>query len=106
MPFITFFYKIENIEKIFYGKYICDDVSNNDEGLDIVIKPTIIKGINEYRYKKGLDNLNEKVCLGILSFSPDNYTCIYSSDEEIDCFDFYHIICYGESKTYINGNLM
>jgi len=52
MPFITFIYRIENTEKIFYGKYICDSVSDNYEGLDIEIKPVVINGINEYRNQK------------------------------------------------------
>ena len=105
MPFITFIYRIENTEKIFYGKYVCDDIPNNDEGLDIEMKPTIINGINEYRNKKGLAKLDKDVCLGILSFSSDRYTYIYSSDEEIKCFDFYYIHCNDVSKTFINGQL-
>ena len=106
MPFITFIYRIENIEKIFYGKYICDDVSNNYEGLDIEIKPTIINGINEYRIQKGLDKLDKKVFLGILSFSENRHTYIYSSNKEIECFDFYYINNNDESETYINGKLI
>jgi len=107
MPFITFIYRIENAEKNFYGKYICDDVSNNYEGLDIEIKNKVIYGINEYRNQKGLDNiLDKKLCIGILSFSSDRYTYIYSSDEEIKCFDFYYIDCYDKSKTYINGQII
>ena len=39
----------ENTEKIFYGKYICNYISDDHEGLDNEIKPTIINGINEYR---------------------------------------------------------
>lgn len=106
MPFITFIYKIENTEKIFYGKYVCDDVSDNYEGLDIEIKTKIIYGINEFRNQKGLDILEKKLCIGILSFSSDRYTYIYSSDEEIKCFDFYYIDCCDESKTYINGKFI
>ena len=106
MLFITFIYRIENTEKNFYGKYICDDIPNNDEGLNIEIKPTVINGINEYRNQKGLDKLDKKVCIGILSFSSDRYTYIYSSDEEIVCFDFYYINCYDENKTYINGKFI
>jgi hypothetical protein len=106
MPFITFIYRIENTEKIFYGKYVCDDVSNNHEGIDIEIKPIVINGINEYRNQKGLNKLDKKVFLGILSFSENRHTYIYSSDEEIKCFDFYYINCYDTSKTYINGKFI
>ena len=106
MPFITFIYRIENIEKLFYGKYVCDDIPNNQEGLDIEIKPIIINGINQYRNQKGLDKLDKKIILGILSFSSNNYTYIYSSNEEIECFDFYYINCYDVSEIYINGKLI
>ena len=56
MPFITFIYKIKNTEKIFHGKYVCDDVSSNYEGLDIGIKPIVItptrkKNETKYHYK-------------------------------------------------------
>lgn len=95
MPFIT--------EKIYYGKYICDDISDNHEGLDIEIKPIVINGINEYRNQKGLDKLDKKVFLGILSFSSNRHTYIYSSIKEIECFDFYYINnSYDESETFIN----
>jgi hypothetical protein len=106
MPFITFIYRIENCEKIFYGKYVCDSVSDNYEGLDIEIKPIVINGINEYRNQKGLDKLDKKVFLGILSFSENRHTYLYSSDEEIECFDFYYINCYDISRTYINGKFI
>lgn len=107
MPLITFIYKIKNIEKIFYGKYVCDDVSSNYEGLDIGIKPIVINGINEYRNQKGLNKLDKReIFIGILSFSENRHTYIYSSDEEIECFDFYYINCYNICKTYINGNFI
>ena len=106
MPFITFIYRIENTEKIFYGKYVCDYVSNNNEELDIEIKPVVINGINEYRNQKGLNKLDKNVFIGILSFSENRHTYIYSSDEEIECFDFYYINCYDTSKTYINGKFI
>ena len=106
MPFITFIYRIENTEKIFYGKYVCDYVSDNHEGLDIEIKPIVINGINEYRNQKGLDKLDKKVFLGILSFSSNRHNFIYSSIKEIECFDFYYINCNDESETYINGKFI
>jgi len=56
--------------------------------------------------QKGLDKLDKKLSIGILSFSSNRYTYIYSSEEEIECFDFYYINCYDESKTYINGKII
>ena len=106
MPFITFIYRIENCDKIFYGKYVCDGISNNEYGLDVEIRPIVINGINEYRNQKGLDKLDKKVCIGILSFSSKRYTYIYSSDAEIECFDFYYIDCEDVRTTYINGKII
>jgi len=91
MPFITFIYRIGTNKKFFYGKYVCDDISDDHEGLDIEILPTVIDGINEYRKQKGLTKLlNKNFSLGILCFSTTNYIPIDSSDNEIECFDFYH----------------
>jgi len=107
MSFITFIYRIENNKKTFYGKFVCDYVSDDHEGLDIKIKPTVIDGINEYRKQKNLEELKEKVYIGILSFSTNKYIPTYSSPEEIQCFDFYYQqLNNNNRKTYINGNLI
>ena len=58
------------------------------------------------KFDQGLNKLDKKVFLGILSFSENRNTYIYSSDEEIKCFDFYYINCYDTSKTYINGKFI
>jgi predicted transcriptional regulator len=107
MPFVTFIYRIDYYEKIFYGKYIWDEIENIDEELDNLIKPLIIKGINDYRKQKGLEKVVKKISLGILSFSSDRFAYL-SSDKEIECFDFYYNICKdeSESKIYINGELI
>jgi len=101
MPFITFIYRIEN--NTFYGKYVFNYISDDHEGLDIEITPTILDGINEYRKQKGLEKIN-KISIGILSFSTDECIPTHSSDEEIHCFDFYHkkYIC-KKDETYVNG---
>ena len=54
MSFITFIYRIENSDKVFYGKYVCDYVSDDHEGLDNEIKSIVIDGINAYRIQKGV----------------------------------------------------
>ena len=38
MPFITFIYRIGNNNKVFYGKYVCDYISDDHDGLDNEIK--------------------------------------------------------------------
>ena len=100
MCFITFIYRIENNDKTFYGKFVCNYVSDDHEGLDLEVKPTVIYGINEYRKQKNLEELQENVYVGILSFSTNKYIPTYSSDEEIQCFDFY---CDLANKIYVNG---
>lgn len=107
MPFITFIYRIENNKKTFYGKFVCDYISDDHEGLDMEVKPTVIYGIKEYRKQKNLEKLTEKIHVGILSFSTDKYIPTYSSSEEIECFDFYYQeLSNYKREIYINGNLI
>lgn len=107
MPFITFMYRIAHNKQIFYGKYVCESISDDHEGLDREIEPILIDGINEYRKQKGLAKLNKKVFIGILSFSTSEYIPTYSSDEEIKCFDFYHKMhILKKDETYVNGKLV
>ena len=49
MPFITFIYKIKNINRVFYGKYICDYISDDNEGLDVEVMPYLFKEINKFQ---------------------------------------------------------
>jgi hypothetical protein len=104
MPFITFIYRIAHNKQIFYGKYICESISDDHEGLDSEIEPTLIDGINDYRKQKGLAKLNKKVFIGVLSCSISEYIPTYSSAAEIKCFDFYHIKnILKKDETYVNG---
>jgi hypothetical protein len=101
MPFITFIYTIG--KKRFYGKYVADYVSDDHEGLDDVVQPIVLKGVNAFRKQKGLSSIN-RVKIGILSLSVDNFVPCYSSEKEMVCFDFY---CdeqnYYEQTIYVNG---
>lgn len=106
MPFITFIYKIGNNKKTYYGKYVCDYMSDDHDGLDTEIKPTLIDGINQHRKQKGLAKLKRKVYIGILSFSSNKYIPTYSTDTEIQCFDFYYKTVKNNNKTYLNGKLI
>ena len=91
MHFITFIYKIKNIKRTFYGKYFVDYVSDDHDGLDNEVRPTLLTGINIYRKQKGLEMLNSSdLQIGILSFSLNGDISPYSSDNEIECFDFYY----------------
>ena len=90
MTFITFIYKIGNNPKTYYGKYNTKYVSDDHEGLDnFVVRPFLMRGLNEYRKQKNLPKLKAKIQLGILS-----------SKKEIKAFDFY---CDYDEKIYMNG---
>ena len=107
MPFITFIYRIGHNKKLFYGKYICESISDDHEGLDCEIEGDVIYGINEYRKQNGLKKLNKKVFIGVLSFTTSDFIPIYSSDNEIKCFDFYcKKFIYKQDEIYINGKLI
>jgi len=105
MPFITFIYRIGHNNKVFYGKYVCDHISDDHDGLDNEIKNIVICGVNKYRKQMGL--IIKKIRIGILSLSLHDYIPTDSSDEEIKCFDFYYISHnIKNDETYINGKLI
>ena len=99
--YITFIFKLPNGPKAYntyYGKYHTDHILPEHEGLDEVIKPYLLKGINEYykfELKQRLANplhiteFKEKVPIGIMSVSNDTDISIHSSNEEKHVFDFY-----------------
>jgi len=106
MTFITFIYKIGNNSKTYYGKYITDYVSDDHEGLDEEVKYTLVDGINRYRNKKALPKLHSKIHIGIMSFSSNKYIPVYSTEKEINCFDFYFINENYKKQIFINGKLL
>ena len=103
MPFITFIYKVGKTHKTYYGKYCFNYISDDHEGLDNEVKYILIKGLNEYRKKNNIQKLKSKIIIGILSFSSNNITSVYSTDNEIKCFDFYYNY---DKQIYINGKLI
>jgi len=104
MTFITFMYRIGKNRKIYYGKYYSDYVSDDHDGLDMVVLHVLAKGLNEYRKQKKMPKLNKKhVYIGIISFSFEWHIPVDSTETEIKFFDFYHT--YNE-KTYINGKIL
>lgn len=106
MPFITFIYRIKDNPNTFYGKYICDYISDDHNGLDEEVKYVLHKSINIYREKRNLTKI-KKIRIGILSFSNDEYIPTYSTDSEIKAFDFYCIYSeYKGNAVYINGKLL
>lgn len=103
MIFITFIYKVEKNNKRYYGKYCCDYVSDDHEDLDVEVKYILTKGLDEFRKQKNLPELKSKIRIGVLSFSSNNVIPTFSTENEIECFDFY---CDYDNKIYINGKLL
>jgi len=106
MPFITFIYKVGKNYKTYYGKYCFDYISDDHEGLDNEVKNILIKGLNKYRKKNNIQKLKTKIIIGILSFSSNDIIPDYSTDNEINCFDFYYNNYNYDNKIYINGKLI
>jgi hypothetical protein len=104
MPFITFIYRIGNNDKTYYGKYCTDYVSVEHEGLDIEVRYRLLQGINRFRQNKCIRKLKSKqMKVGILSYSSDSFVPMYSTDKEIQCFDFYYDY---NNNAYVNGKLV
>ena len=103
MIFISFFYKIENDPRIYYGKYYSDKILQDHDGLDIVVEDILLFGLNRFRKQKNYLELKSKdIYIGILSISEEKIIPILSSPKEISCFNFY----YYNNKIYVNGRLI
>ena len=92
--FITFIFKMPHkSSETFYGKYYTDNISDEHEGLDNEIKPYLLKGINAFkRLEHSHDEQEEQeknIHIGIISVSNDKYISIHSTDNEMNCFDFF-----------------
>jgi hypothetical protein len=109
MPFITFIYKIEEEPRTYYGKYVAEYISDDHEGLDEEVKTYLLPSIDKYRDMHKLSVI-KKVFVGVLAFSEDNpsanNTPTNSTEDEIECFDYYHQYFNGEHKVYLNGSLI
>lgn len=102
MQFITFIYKLGT--STYYGKYTCDRISDDHEGLDTIVRSVLISGLNTVRERLNLPKVRSKnIHIGILSLSTDEHIPTYSSHVEINCFDFYYKEYDNMYETYING---
>ncbi len=103
MPFITFIYRIGKNPKTYYGKCCFDYISDDHEGLDNEVKYVLKQGINAYRKKNNIQQLQSKIIIGILSLSANQIIPTYSTNDEIKCFDFYKD---EDDQIYINGKML
>jgi len=102
MPFITFIYRVDDNPQTYYGKYCVESISDDHEGLDTEVKYVLIDGLKKYRHhaKNAEPREKIKVKVGILSFSSNRIIPTYSTDSDIEMFDFYYTY---DAKIYING---
>jgi hypothetical protein len=89
--FITFIFTLPNAKSNmkYFGKYYTDSILHEHEGLDVVVKPYLLKGLSHSFEKKTFEEINKKINIGVLSVSNCNTISIHSTDEEINSFDFY-----------------
>ena len=104
MPFITFFYRLKNDNTKYYGKFVSNYISDDHDGLDREMKSIVVYGINLLTMNMTINITMDDVSLGILSFSDHSYIPTYSSDDEIEMFDFYYDDCstMEKIKIYVN----
>jgi|LakMenEpi03Aug12_release.lakeMendotaPanAssembly.Ray.scaffolds.fasta_scaffold1763410_1 hypothetical protein len=111
--FITFIYRIRGNPTTCYGKFIFTHLSDDHDGLDAEMRSVLVNALNRQREKEGLGDSailrEEQVTLGIFSVSSEQLFPIYSTEEEIQVFDFYYKssgYLYDSSRTYLNGVLI
>ena len=105
--FITFIYRIENNPKTYFGKFCTDYLTDHHEGLDKEIINFVLDGVNKYRKQKNKEEITyNNIYIGIISLSWNRYVPVYSSEDEIKCFDFYYMNYENNQDDivlYING---
>ena len=108
MPFISFIYRIGT--KKYFGKYASQSISDDHDGLDCEVRYFLMEGLNRFRAQRGEAALSDAdVLIGVLSFSANQYIDVWSSEEEIKCFDFYFLQFHSgnrRSETYVNGEML
>lgn len=102
MTFITFIYRVGKNPKTYYGKCCFTHISDDHEGLDNEVKYILKEGLNEYRKKNNVQQINSKIMIGVLSISTNDIISTYSTNAEIKCFDFYKNY---DGQIYVNGKL-
>jgi hypothetical protein len=108
--FVTFIYRISGDPTPRFGKFWSNWFNDDHQGFDAEMKTVLVNGLNRHRSRTGMGVLPENdVKVGILAVCFNNEISIYSTDEEIFAFDFYHKD-YGYSsdgsQTYLQGVLV
>jgi hypothetical protein len=109
MHTISFIYRIDKTNQTYFGKYLTENISDNHDGLDTIIRPKLTYGLNKHRRLNNKNKLKQSIFIGVLSYS--NAWIDFSSEREIKCFDF----LYEQYKTkegvevedyWVNGQLL
>lgn len=90
---------------MYYGKYATNYMSDDHGGLDNEVRYKLTEALAKYGKKTGREHV-VNLFIGILSFSESRFVPTYSSDEEIDAFDFYYRYETNKSETYVNGEVV
>jgi hypothetical protein len=124
MPSVSFIYRIGRNPKTYYGKQVCDYISDDHDGLDRVVSYDLVRCINIfkktnkyfYTYEEEEEEEEEEqikrdkryqIKIGILSSATNqNYLDYSTTKAEIEAFDYY-CTKYGYEmsgiKIYMNG---
>ena len=86
MHTISFIYRIDKSNQTYFGKYLTDNISDNHDGLDTIIRPKLTYGLNKHRRLNNKNKLKQSIFIGVLSYSKTWMD--FSSEREIKCFDF------------------
>ena len=121
MPSVSFIYRIGRNPKVYYGKYVCDYISDDHNGLDREVSHDLVQCVNIfkksnkyfYAYDEEEDEEDEvkvirddkyQIKIGILSCETNQNYLDYSTKAEIGAFDYY-CTSYEKrgTKLYMNG---
>ena len=107
MPTISFIYKINDTERK-YGKYVANYISDDHDGLDIMIKHVLRDTIN-LSTEKNLHRFiikSKDIKVGILNCSSAQNYFDYSTRQEHNMFDFYYYLCDYGHLSYLDQKLV
>ena len=120
MPSVSFIYRIGRNPRVYYGKYVCDYISDDHNGLDREVSHDLVQCVNIfkksnkyfYAYDEEDDEEDDNVIrddryqvkIGILSCATNQNYLDYSTKAEICAFDYY-CSSYEKrgTKLYMNG---
>jgi hypothetical protein len=83
---ISFIYRIAKTSQTYYGKFLTDKMSDDHDGLDVIIRPKLTYALNRHRRLNNKGKLKQSIFIGVLAYS--NTWMNFSTEREVKCFDF------------------